>query len=73
MSDYEVPVKKERRRKRKEFIIPGQSSQLCRDVHEAYESGMSYGKYMGIKASESDDECYEKFGIRLRRGDSKLK
>lgn len=67
MSDYEVPAKQKRHRSKKVYMIPGQSSQLCRDVHEAYEAEMSYGKYMGIKASKSDDECYEKFGIRLRR------
>lgn len=47
-------------------IIPGQSYDLCRDIHAADMAGKSYGVYMAWKAGKEDREFFEKFGKHRR-------
>lgn len=69
MNDYEAVPRKPRRNNLDR--IPGQSQQLCDDIHAADAAGYSYGVYMGIKASKAEQEYYEKFGTRMKRRRSK--
>lgn len=56
-----------RRKRPQNFpIIPGQSYDLCRDIHAADMAGKSYGAYMAWKADKEDREFFEKFGKHRR-------
>lgn len=55
MNDYEVIP---HRKKRGLYNIPGQTAQLCQDIHAADAAGVSYGVYMGMKQSEAEEEYY---------------
>lgn len=47
------------RKKKPTYYIHGQSEQLSRDVHNAIELGVSYGKYMELK-HEGKAESYRR-------------
>lgn len=55
-----------RRRPQNFPILPGQSYDLCRDIHAADMAGKTYGVYMAWKADKEDREFFEKFGKHRR-------
>lgn len=56
-----------KRDKSDSILIPGQSLQLCRDIHQANAAGVTYGVYMGRKLDKEEREFREKFGVRKYR------
>ncbi len=40
------------RKKANDILIPGQTIEFCRDIHQANVAGVTYGVYMGRKHSE---------------------
>ena len=65
MSDYEATHRIKRRTA--PYKVPGQTEQLCNDIKLADEAGISYGVYIGCKASMKEEDYYKKFGVRLKR------
>lgn len=64
MNDYEVvPRPKSRKALTK---IPGASTQLVKDIHDAIAAGVSYGVYMGMKQDKLEEAYYKKYGKRRR-------
>lgn len=45
-----------KRKKSGEILIPGQSIELCRDIHQANIAGITYGVHMGRKHSERQEQ-----------------
>lgn len=43
------------RKKANDILIPGQTIEFCRDIHQANVSGVTYGVYMGRKFSEQQE------------------
>lgn len=61
MSDYEATPRKKPSDKN-QYRIPGQTDQLCEDIHNADVQGVSYGVYIGRKHDDKKD-----YGYRRRR------
>lgn len=45
-----------RRKKANDILIPGQTIEFCRDIHQANVTGVTYGVYMGRKHSERQEQ-----------------